>query len=156
MWRFDNSVPEQRTQTLIVRLLNPLLVVPNIGTSQVPPAKPKPYSFWWINSFFQAQNRYICDSDGGVTCLAGWKEREYNADPFKPCSVPVCNPDCGDHGECVQPDTCACQIGWWDWEHTTFRSKTNFKLSQLRFRKGHEHEYINTIPIISDSPYVSF
>ena len=100
-----------------------------------------PYSFWWINSFFQAQNRYICDSDGGVTCLAGWKEKEYNPDPLKPCSVPVCNPDCGDHGECVQPDTCACQIGWW--EHTILWSITNVKLSQGRFWKGHEYEYVH-------------
>ena len=129
----------------------PLLVVPNIGIHPRPPClKQNPYSFWWINSFFQAQNRYICDSDGGVTCLAGWKEKEYNADPLKPCSVPVCNPDCGDHGECVQPDTCACQIGWW--EHTILWSITNVKLSQERFWKGHETStYIKTIPIIPDS-----
>jgi len=59
----------------------------------------------------KAQNRYICDSEGNVKCLTGWKDKDYNNDPHFPCSEPICNPGCH-NGECKLPNVCVCEIGW--------------------------------------------
>jgi len=59
----------------------------------------------------KAQSRYICDSDGNVKCLTGWKDKDYNKDPHFPCAEPICNPKCL-NGECKLPNVCVCEVGW--------------------------------------------
>jgi len=59
----------------------------------------------------KAQNRYICDSNGEIQCLTGWKDKDYNNDPHFPCAEPICNPTCK-NGECKLPNVCVCEIGW--------------------------------------------
>jgi len=59
----------------------------------------------------KAQNRYICDSNGNVKCLTGWKDKDYDKNPHFPCAEPICNPGCL-NGECKLPNVCVCEIGW--------------------------------------------
>ena len=52
-----------------------------------------------------------------VICQSGLKEPdfEYQRDPLYPCSEPICNFTDGKschNGECIGPNTCACEIGW--------------------------------------------
>ena len=82
-------------------------------------------SNFWTSSFFatvniifyltfQVSRTYTCTHEGKVICLDGW------SDPKSLCSIPVCqfhSPNTNetltcDHGTCVHPNTCACEIGW--------------------------------------------
>ena len=62
---------------------------------------------------------YYCDKAGNVFCKSGWKTPEDPnwIDPLNqvnPCPVPICDWNglgC-EHGTCVAPQTCACEIGW--------------------------------------------
>ncbi|XP_063803427.1 delta-like protein 4 isoform X2 [Pseudophryne corroboree] len=48
---------------------------------------------------------YVCDSNGSVACLKGWKG-EY-------CSKPICLDGCSElNGFCVSPGECSCRPGW--------------------------------------------
>ena len=64
-----------------------------------------------FNIFFQAQQRYYCDENGEVTCIAGWAQSD-RIDDLNPCRVPVCDPPCGQNGYCKAPNYCACKVGW--------------------------------------------
>jgi len=46
--------------------------------------------------------------------MTGWQEHHDPKlrDPLNPCSEPICEPKCL-NGECVAPDVCACDIGWY-------------------------------------------
>ena len=62
----------------------------------------------FLNIFFQASGRYVCDQKGKVICLPGW------ANEKKACSEPACDFD-GEtcvHGNCTKPNQCTCEIGW--------------------------------------------
>ena len=65
----------------------------------------------------------MCTDDGQMVCLSGW------SDPANNCHTPICAfthgshvhegddaasavKGCGEHGECVRPQTCACEVGW--------------------------------------------
>lgn len=70
-------------------------------------------------------DHYICSDDHQVICLNGW------SNPENSCRTPVCEflthdtfdadgdgdveeittKTC-DHGDCVRPSTCACEVGW--------------------------------------------
>lgn len=54
----------------------------------------------------KAQHTYACTTNGTVVCRSGYE------DPETLCKTPICQPDCGSHGTCVAPNTCACKIGW--------------------------------------------
>ena len=68
----------------------------------------------------QLSKTYTCDKNGKIICLSGWSNEN------KLCSQPIClfnpkltqvnqvnqvNQTC-DHGSCIAPNVCACQIGW--------------------------------------------
>ena len=61
---------------------------------------------------------YTCDKNGIWHCQQGWKEPDnqtlgYEFDHQNPCSVPICDPPC-QNGRCVDPNICACDVGWYD------------------------------------------
>ena len=72
---------------------------------------PNRNAYYVLDFTLQHQNRYICDAEGKVQCLTGWKERDYNPDPDYPCSEAICSPECV-HGLCNLPGVCACDVGW--------------------------------------------
>ena len=59
-------------------------------------------------------DHYICTEDHKMICLNGW------TNPENMCRDPVCSfesahggdPRTCDHGHCVRPNTCACEVGW--------------------------------------------
>ncbi|XP_059096770.1 protein jagged-2-like [Tigriopus californicus] len=61
-------------------------------------------------------HRYICDDEANVICLSGWKEDPdwSKRDLRNPCPIPICDyhGDTCQHGQCVRPDVCACEVGW--------------------------------------------
>ena len=73
-----------------------------------------------LHPFFQETDHYICSDDHKMICLTGWSE------PENACRTPVCDfvtavdedgeriasKSCSEHGECVRPDVCACEVGW--------------------------------------------
>eukprot|EP00094_Tigriopus_californicus_P013939 TCALIF_13492-PA protein Name:"Protein of unknown function" AED:0.30 eAED:0.30 QI:0/0/0/0.5/0/0.5/2/0/69 len=63
-------------------------------------------------------HRYICDDEANVICLSGWKEDPdwSKRDLRNPCPIPICDyhGDTCQHGQCVRPDVCACEVGWWE------------------------------------------
>ncbi|TRY80599.1 hypothetical protein TCAL_13863, partial [Tigriopus californicus] len=60
--------------------------------------------------------RYICDDEANVICLSGWKEDPdwSKRDLRNPCPIPICDHhgETCEHGQCVRPDVCACEVGW--------------------------------------------
>lgn len=76
--------------------------------------------FYSLGSCFQQEtDHYICSEDHKMICLNGWSE------PENQCRTPVCqfitavdedgeavdSKTCSEHGECVRPDVCACEVG---------------------------------------------
>ena len=59
----------------------------------------------------QNQQRYYCDENGEITCIAGWTHSD-PIDALNPCRVPECNPPCGPNGRCRAPNYCTCNVGW--------------------------------------------
>ncbi len=57
---------------------------------------------------------YDCGDDGLPYCKMGWKEPDNDTavDPENPCPEPICSQGC-EHGHCMEPDMCACEIGWY-------------------------------------------
>ena len=60
--------------------------------------------------------RYICDTEGLVICQSGWTEPQVQEELNKlnPCLEPICEQNgigCV-HGECREPNFCACEVGW--------------------------------------------
>eukprot|EP00095_Tigriopus_kingsejongensis_P002654 maker-scaffold439_size171548-snap-gene-0.22 protein:Tk02654 transcript:maker-scaffold439_size171548-snap-gene-0.22-mRNA-1 annotation:"delta-like protein a" len=59
-------------------------------------------------------DHYICSDENKMICLSGWSE------PSNLCRTPIChfrtaneaNYKTCDHGECVRPNVCACEVGW--------------------------------------------
>ena len=61
---------------------------------------------------------YTCDKNGQWHCQTGWKQSDnvnqtvgYGFDQHNPCPEPICDPSC-ENGKCVEPNTCACEVGW--------------------------------------------
>ncbi|KER23673.1 hypothetical protein T265_08484 [Opisthorchis viverrini] len=54
-------------------------------------------------SFGVDSNKRICAYAKKPICCPGW----YN-NISSPCSIPSCAGDCGDHGQCIRPNTCLC------------------------------------------------
>ncbi|TRY80742.1 hypothetical protein TCAL_15407 [Tigriopus californicus] len=61
-------------------------------------------------------HRYICDDEANVICLSGWREDPdwSKRDLRNPCPIPICDyhGETCQHGQCVRPDVCACEVGW--------------------------------------------
>ena len=67
---------------------------------------------YYVDFLFQKALTYTCDREGNVICQHGWTDID------SLCSQPICNfgqngttIGC-DHGICVEPQECACDIGW--------------------------------------------
>ena len=55
-------------------------------------------------------NGYASGADN-CTCDEGWSGRI--------CDIAVCENECGEHGHCVQPNICECDVAWYSSDVTS-------------------------------------